>query len=70
MLLPVLTRTTTLNIQMELPDYPAWAFAEFLKRVGYRDYRPLAASDQEVYDMQDAGERLRATFAEKGIAPR
>lgn len=59
-----------LTMHMELPDHQAWAFAEFLKRAGYRDYRQLAADDQEAYAMQEAGEKLRATLAEKGIAPR
>lgn len=59
-----------LNIQLEMPESQAWAFAEFLKRAGYSDYRQLAASDQEAWDMQEAGERLRAAFAERGIAPR
>jgi hypothetical protein len=59
-----------MQIQLELPPDLAWALAEFLKRVGYGDYRPLAASEQEARDMQDAGEKLRAALAEKGIAPR
>ena len=59
-----------MHIQIELPADLAWAFAEFLKRAGYHDYRQLAANDQEARDMQDASERLRAALAEKGIAPR
>jgi hypothetical protein len=57
-------------VQVELPDGQAWALAEFLKRVGYNDYRPLAVDEQEAYAMQDAGEKVRAALAEKGIAPR
>ena len=59
-----------MNLDVELPDGLAWAFAEFLKRVGYSDYRPLAVDDQEAYAMQEAGEKLRAALAEKGYAPR
>ena len=59
-----------MTLQLDLPDSQAWALAEFLKRAGYRDYRELAMDDQEAWDMQDAGERLRAALAEKGIAPR
>ena len=59
-----------MNIELELPDGLAWALAEFLKRVGYRDYLPLAATEQEAWDMQEAGERLRTALAEQGIAPR
>jgi hypothetical protein len=57
-------------IDVEWPDDVAWAFAEFLKRAGYSDYRSLAVSDQEAYAMREAGEKLREALAEKGIAPR
>lgn len=57
-------------IEVELPDDVALALSEFLKRAGYSDYRGLAASEQEAYEMQDAGEKLRMALAEKGIAPR
>lgn len=57
-------------IQVELQDDQAWAFAEFLKRVGYSDYRPLAVDEKEAYDMLYAGEKIRAALAEKGVAPR
>lgn len=57
-------------IQAELSDDQAWALAEFLKRVGYGDVRPLAVSEKEAYDMIYAGERVRAALAEKGYAPR
>lgn len=58
------------TISIDLLDDEAWAFAEFLKRVGYSDYRKLAASDQEAYEMQSAGEVVRRALAEKGYAPR
>ena len=59
-----------MRIEVEWTDGQAWALAEFLKRAGYRDYRELAADDQEAWDMLEAGERLRAALAEKGMAPR
>ncbi len=57
-------------LELELPDELAWAFAEFLKRAGYSDYRALAANEQEAFDMRNAGEKVRTALAEKGIAPR
>lgn len=57
-------------IQVELQEEEAWALAEFVKRAGHSDYRRLAASDQEAHEMQDAGKKVRAALAEKGIAPR
>ena len=59
-----------MSIRVELPDTQAWAFAEFLKRAGYSDYRTLAASEQQAYEMLEAGEKVRAAFAEKGVEPR
>lgn len=57
-------------IEVELPDELALALAEFLKRVGYEDYRPLAVDQQQAYAMQGAGEKVRAALADKGYAPR
>jgi hypothetical protein len=48
----------------------AWAFAQFLKRVGFDDYRVLAADRDEAEQMRDAGEKLRAALAQHGYAPR
>lgn len=59
-----------ITIEVELSDAQAWAFAEFLKRVGYGDYRPLAVDEREAYEMIYAGEKVRAALAEKGVAPR
>jgi hypothetical protein len=55
---------------VELPDDLAFALAQFLKRVGYNDYLPLAIDKQEAYEMLDAGETVRKALADKGFAPR
>ena len=57
-------------IHIELNDQQALAFAQFLKRVGYHNYRPLAISQEETYAMIEAGERIRDALAEHGYAPR
>ena len=57
-------------IEVELPPDQAWALAECLKRIGYMDYRPLAVSEQEAWDMFEAGEKVRAALAEQGFKPR
>jgi hypothetical protein len=59
-----------MKLEVELLDELAWALAMFLKRVGYSDYRTLAANEPEAYAMQEAGEKIRAVLAEQGIAPR
>ena len=61
---------TTIRIQIELPDGQAWAFAQYLKRVGLDDYRQRAVNESEARDMQCAGEIVRQALTEKGIAPR
>jgi hypothetical protein len=55
---------------IELPEEQAWALAQYLKRIGYADYREKAVSEAEAWEMQQAGEALRAALAEQGIAPR
>jgi len=58
----------TLNV--ELNEWQALCYAQFLKRVGYNDYRSNAVNDDEAYTMIDAGEKIRDALAEKGFAPR
>ena len=61
---------TTIRIQIELPDSQAWAYAQYLKRVGLDDYRQRAVDETEAWDMQCAGEIVRQALAEQGYAPR
>jgi hypothetical protein len=62
--------TTKLNLYVEIEEDDLWQFAQFLKRVGFNDFRALAKNDEEAYMMQYAGEKLRAALAEKGFGPR
>jgi len=57
-------------IDVNLTDEEAWALAQFLKRVGYHDVRPLAVDKCEAYEMLDAGEKVRRALAELGYVPR
>ncbi len=61
---------SSIRIQIELPNSLAWAFAQYLKRIGLDDYRQQAADDDEAWDMQCAGEIVRQALAEQGYAPR
>lgn len=58
------------NLNTVLPDSEAEALAEFLKRVGYSDFRSLAKSDEEAYLMQAGAAKLAQALAEAGYAPR
>jgi hypothetical protein len=60
----------TVEIEVTLTDAQAWEFAQFLKRVCFSDYRAHATSDEEAYQMVNAGERIRTALAEAGYAPR
>jgi hypothetical protein len=57
-------------VKVELTDAQAYALAQFLKRVGLTDYRPLAIDHDEAYTMLAAGEAVRAALREVGYAPR
>jgi hypothetical protein len=57
-------------IEVQLPCEQAWALAQFLKRAGYSNYRTLAASEQEAYEMLYAAQSVSAALAEEGCAPR
>lgn len=58
------------QIAFELTETQAEALAQFVKRAGLSDYRANAASDDEAYAMQAAGESLRKALATAGYAPR
>lgn len=60
----------TAAITVTLTSAQAWAFAEFLKRVGLADYAALAVNQEEAYAMLSAGEAIRHELAHAGYAPR
>lgn len=68
---PVPSAPSVLSLSVD-PVAPAqaFAFAQFLKRALWDHYRALAVSDDEAYDMQFLGERLREAFSQQGYAPR
>jgi hypothetical protein len=57
-------------ITVMLSTEQAWAFAQFLKRVGINDYRTLASNVDEAYLMLDAGEAIRRELRQAGHDPR
>jgi len=59
---------STLNV--ELPSDEADALAEFLKRVGFSDFRSLAKSDEEAYLMQAGAVKVAKSLADAGFNPR
>lgn len=58
------------RLAVELTDDQALALAQFVKRAGLSDYRPLARDDDEAYLMRDAGDQVGRALAAAGFAPR
>ena len=59
-----------INLTVEMNHDEAWAYAEFLKRVGFYDYKNLAVDEDETRLMISAGEKIREELARQGYAPR
>lgn len=64
------TLTKRVRISIALTDKEAMAFAEFLKRVHFINYRNNAKSDNEAYLMQDVWFKINKALAEKWFDPR
>jgi dissimilatory sulfite reductase (desulfoviridin) alpha/beta subunit len=60
----------TLLIAVELSEIQAEALAQFVKRVGFSEFRQNAVDDAEAYTMRDAVDRVRKALGEAGYAPR
>lgn len=60
----------TVEITVTFTADQAWQFAQFLKRVSFREYRNNATCDDDAYLMRDAGELIRSALTEQGYAPR
>ena len=58
------------TITVELTDTEAWELAQFLKRVGWSEWRNNATSDDEAYLMRDGCEKVQRALAQVGFAPR
>ena len=58
------------SLAVELTDAQAWNLAQFLKRVGFSDFRTNAQDDDEAYAMRDAADRVAVALREAGYAPR
>jgi hypothetical protein len=57
-------------LQVELTEQEAEDYAQFLKRVGFSDYRQNAQDEDEAYRMLYVGEKIRKELSEQGFSPR
>lgn len=65
-------RADQVRITVEVASRGAWEFAQFLKRVGFSDYRALCEpyNREGPHRMIDAGEKIRVALAKQSYAPR
>jgi cytochrome c len=65
-----MTTIQTIAVPLELTEDEAWDLAQFLKRVGFSDYRRNAVDQDEAYRMLYVGEKVRGALADIGISQR
>ena len=58
------------TIAAQLTDPQAWALAQFVKRVGWSEFRNNAVDDDEARLIRAAVDVLMASLREAGYAPR
>lgn len=61
---------TNINLSVELTEQEAWDYAQFLKRVGFSEFRTNAQDDDEAYRMLAVSEKIRRAINDLGINPR
>lgn len=57
-------------VTLELPPLQAEALAQFVKRVGWQEFRQNAVDDAEAYEISAAVAALQRALADAGYAPR
>lgn len=62
----------TIRIEFDEPgaSEQAWAFAQFLKRLRWNEYRACAIDDDEAYAIRDAVAKVQQAFTLEGYNPR
>lgn len=61
---------TPVTVSMALTDDQALALAQFVKRVGWSEFRNNAVDDNEAATIRSAVEVLQKALADAGYAPR
>ena len=60
----------SVTVTLELTPQEALALSQFVKRVGWSEFRQNAVDDDEAYVIRDAVDRVAAGLAQVGYAPR
>jgi dissimilatory sulfite reductase (desulfoviridin) alpha/beta subunit len=61
---------TPVTVTLELSDSQALALAQFVKRVGWSEFRSNAVDDVEAREIRSAVDQLQHALADAGYAPR
>lgn len=56
------------TVTVELTD--SQALAQFVKRVGWQEFRACAVDDDEAYAIRSAVDQVQRALAEQGYSPR
>ena len=59
-----------IQVSFEVSEVEALALAQFVKRVGFSDWRNNAVDDTEAYQMKDAFYKLQEGLADSEFSPR
>lgn len=59
-----------INLSVKLDDQEALDLAQFLKRVGFSEFKTNAVDENEAYRMRDVCEKVRKALSEIGFSPR
>ncbi len=60
----------SVQLAAELTDAEALALAQFMKRVGFQEWRQNAIEDDEAYLMRDGCGKIANALADVGYSPR
>jgi dissimilatory sulfite reductase (desulfoviridin) alpha/beta subunit len=60
----------TVTVTLEFSDAQAWALAQFVKRVGWSEFRGNAQDDDEASDIRNAVDLLQKALNNAGYSPR
>lgn len=64
------SNTPSVVLALSLTDAQAMALAQFVKRVGWSEFRSNAIDDDEAYVIRDAFDALRLELGVHGYSPR
>ena len=65
-----MSKPNTLTLELNINEQTAMALAQFVKRVGWQEFRQNAKDEQEAYLIGDGVAALQRGLSQAGYAPR